>query len=375
MKIQQNIKIFPSGGLIRASLGYRSFKKASLTSSVVSSVALSSLVSAIERPADLDEKPLPAIEAAENEPKQALIRPLEEEEVLKLEEELALGKQEKAFEVPVGDKPKGVIEIDPNEKKQPLQLRPYFGVGGVPIGEALAEHLDLDSGLVVKQIYPGSGADKAGLQVNDILLTFDELALRTNVDLRNAVARHEVGGEAKFTFLRKGEVRQGSVTLEARPQELSQRPKAGNQNLGIHEPLVPGWPNLADGNMPEVAKKHLEEMQRHIDEQFNDLGLGLKLNQLFDGQMPDGGGKLDLQLNASTSVTMSDEAGTITMESQGEQVEVVVTDRAGNILYDGPWSSPQDKAAVEPEIRERIERLGMMEPGKKQLRLWMDPGQ
>ena len=91
--------------------------------------------------------------------------------------------------------------------------------------------------------------------------------------------------------------------------------------------------------------------------------------------MPDGGGKLDLQLNASTSVTMSDEAGTITMETQGEQVEVVVTDRAGNILYDGPWSSPQDKAAVEPEIRERIERLGMMEPGKKQLRLWMDPGQ
>jgi hypothetical protein len=59
---------------------------------------------------------------------------------------------------------------------------------------------------------------------------------------------------------------------------------------------------------------------------------------------------------------------------QNGDTKVTVRDRKGNVSYRGPWNNEEDKAAVEPAIRERIENMGVSRRGNE-LKFWMgQPG-
>ena len=47
------------------------------------------------------------------------------------------------------------------------------------------------------------------------------------------------------------------------------------------------------------------------------------------------------------------------------------SDNNGDVVYEGPWETAQDKAAVDPEVRDRIENMGVQHNGN-QLKFWME---
>ena len=65
-----------------------------------------------------------------------------------------------------------VVEVAPQAAEQEQAAVPYLGVGSMPIDRVLAEHLQLEHGVVIQHVHEGSGAFKAGLQNKDILLSF-----------------------------------------------------------------------------------------------------------------------------------------------------------------------------------------------------------
>ena len=86
----------------------------------------------------------------------------------------------------------------------------YLGVGLQPV--AIPEHLQSksplagESGLMIVSIEPGSGADKAGLQLGDILLAANNNRL-THVESLMSALRLPLKNESlAFTILRAGEV-------------------------------------------------------------------------------------------------------------------------------------------------------------------------
>ena len=86
----------------------------------------------------------------------------------------------------------------------------YLGVGLQPV--SIPEHLQSksplagESGLMIVSIEPGSGADKAGLQMGDILLAVGGASL-THVESLLNTLRYPLKGESlHFTILRAGEV-------------------------------------------------------------------------------------------------------------------------------------------------------------------------
>ena len=129
------------------------------------------------------------------------------------------------------------------------------------------------------------------------------------------------------------------------------------------------WPGAEQ--FPDGARQQIDRLRNMIDEEFNGIGLGLKLNEMLQGDLPDGDGQVDIDMNAESSVTWSDGHGTITMKMKDGQTEVLVRDDKGGVVYDGPWETDQDKAAVKPEVRERIENMGVKKQGN-QLQLWME---
>ncbi|MBD3156931.1 PDZ domain-containing protein [Candidatus Peregrinibacteria bacterium] len=110
-------------------------------------------------------------------------------------------------------------------------VRPYLGVRYVPITPQLQEknNLSVDYGMLVLRgrtmedlaVIPGSPADKAGIEENDIILKIDGEKLETSVTLRKQIASKNVGDTVTLTILHDGEEKEIEVILEESPQHAT----------------------------------------------------------------------------------------------------------------------------------------------------------
>jgi putative serine protease PepD len=110
----------------------------------------------------------------------------------------------------------------------------YLGVGGRPVNPELAEAYNLatDSGFLVQEVRPGSGAAKAGLRDGetevvvagetyvlggDIVVAVDGQKIDSVEDLRDAVAAHKPGDELEIEIYRDATKTSVTVTLGRQP--------------------------------------------------------------------------------------------------------------------------------------------------------------
>ena len=100
--------------------------------------------------------------------------------------------------------------------------RGWLGISMDPVSAELAEELNLDTprGVLVKVVGPKSPAQKAGIQVGDVILTFDEQQVRDLDHLRNIVGVTKAGKSVEVIVIRKGgEEKRLTVKLGRRTQE------------------------------------------------------------------------------------------------------------------------------------------------------------
>ena len=100
--------------------------------------------------------------------------------------------------------------------------RGWLGISMDPVSAELAEELDLDTprGVLVKVVGPESPAQKAGIQVGDIILTFNGQQVQDLHHLRNIVGVTKVGKSVEMIVIRKdGETKRLTVKLGRRTQE------------------------------------------------------------------------------------------------------------------------------------------------------------
>ena len=109
--------------------------------------------------------------------------------------------------------------------------RGWLGVYIQEITRELAESFGLKRprGALVAQILPDSPAEKAGIQVGDILLSFNGEPLSHSADLPPLVGRVGVGKQAELKLLRNGKEMTIKVTIEALPDddEIAARGEGG----------------------------------------------------------------------------------------------------------------------------------------------------
>jgi serine protease Do len=97
---------------------------------------------------------------------------------------------------------------------------PYLGVGTLPLPPEVAERFDLpvDSGALVQTVEPGSGADEAGVRVNDVITALEDAEIASYGDLFGALRDYQPGDTVGLTVVRDGEERTLDVTLGERPE-------------------------------------------------------------------------------------------------------------------------------------------------------------
>jgi S1-C subfamily serine protease len=98
----------------------------------------------------------------------------------------------------------------------------YLGVGLQPV--SIPEHLQSkstlagESGLMIVSIEPGASAEKAGLQLGDILLAADDTSLTHVESLMGSLRGTLIGKPVLFTILRAGEVVTKEIEIGARAE-------------------------------------------------------------------------------------------------------------------------------------------------------------
>lgn len=99
--------------------------------------------------------------------------------------------------------------------------RAYLGIGGAatPIGRQLANELGITntSGIRVLEVVAGGPAQRAGLQVRDLIVTIDGAPIATLSDLQRNLVADRIGRSVELAYVRFGELQRTTVTpAEAR---------------------------------------------------------------------------------------------------------------------------------------------------------------
>jgi S1-C subfamily serine protease len=114
--------------------------------------------------------------------------------------------------------------------------RPWLGVSLMPLNRRAANQLGVSAsaGLIVGNVYPGSGAALAGLrgaimqdsfngvviqQLGDVILAVDGQAVASTEDLQNALKSKKPGQNVDVEILRQNRRASITVKLGTLPQE------------------------------------------------------------------------------------------------------------------------------------------------------------
>ena len=97
--------------------------------------------------------------------------------------------------------------------------RPYIGITGIDLTEALAKNynLPLSDGVYIKSVEDFSSAEKAGLKSGDIILEADGTKITKMDDLNKIKNSHKIGDEMKVKVNRDGQEKEFTIKLGEQP--------------------------------------------------------------------------------------------------------------------------------------------------------------
>jgi serine protease Do len=119
--------------------------------------------------------------------------------------------------------------------KQGKVVRPWLGISVQDLTPEMMEYFKVKEkeGVLVGQVYPGTGAEKAGLASGDIIKSVDDKAIKNVNELVKEIQKKKVGQKVKLNIIRDGK----GMTIEVTTTSMPDKPelpkeKEGEEKLG-----------------------------------------------------------------------------------------------------------------------------------------------
>lgn len=120
------------------------------------------------------------------------------------------------FAIPINEAKAIMEELKTTGKvKRPAQA--WLGVGVDYLHEEDAKQLKISGGAVVVQIMNDSPADRAGIQLMDIITEISGVKINSPEEVVSTVKKSKVGDRINITIIRQGNVSRLSIQLKERP--------------------------------------------------------------------------------------------------------------------------------------------------------------
>ena len=141
------------------------------------------------------------------------------------------------FAIPINDVIAMIEDIMTNGY---VTNKPFIGITPGTMTQQMAQQYrySVSEGVFVYSVEPGSAAEKAGLQMGDVILRIDDKEIKDTSDLTAAKKGYSAGDTATFTVYRGGETVQLELTFDVTPEDTTTDAPAQNntQNGGYYDP-------------------------------------------------------------------------------------------------------------------------------------------
>jgi len=122
--------------------------------------------------------------------------------------------------------------------KEGKVVRPWLGISAQDLTPEMVEHFKVKEkeGVLVGQVYPGTGAEKAGLLSGDIIRSVDDRAVKNVTELVKEVQKKKVGQKAILSLIRDGKGMTIEVTTTSMPEKLEvsrEKEEEEEERLGV----------------------------------------------------------------------------------------------------------------------------------------------
>ncbi len=251
------------------------------------------------------------------------------------------------------------------KRKVEMETVAFLGVETASVSATTASQLGLPrgTGLVVNHLVPDSPAVKV-LAVHDILLKLDEQILIETRQLAVLIRNRKEGEEVTLTYLRGGQKSTATITLGK--QEV---PKVAT----VDQPL-PGSDGLPFSISPEIRAEimaHGPDGLERREEWDRVLSLLQRARPAPDGPhgiVPSsariridhsgGTGMRAMSINTGNgNLVYSDDEGSLELTIKGGVKSLVVNGPKGEAVFSGPVTTAEERAAMPPMVRARLEKL------------------
>jgi Do/DeqQ family serine protease len=108
-------------------------------------------------------------------------------------------------------------------------VRPWLGISVQDLTPEIAEHFKVKEkeGVLVGQVYPDTGAEKAGLVPGDIIKSVDDKPIKNVGELVKEIQKKKVGEKVKLNIIREGKPLTIEVTTASLPEKAELEKKKG----------------------------------------------------------------------------------------------------------------------------------------------------
>lgn len=106
-------------------------------------------------------------------------------------------------------------------------VRPVIGVAMVDLSMVSPQQQeailnlpeDVTGGVVIAEVQPNSSADEAGLESNDVIVSFNGQEVANGIELRQEIYDTEIGDEVEIEFYRDGERQSATLTMRSTEEQ------------------------------------------------------------------------------------------------------------------------------------------------------------
>lgn len=117
------------------------------------------------------------------------------------------------FAIPINSTTDVVSQLIEHKKV----LRPYVGIEGIEVTDEIAKQYKLSKGVYVSKIENFSAAQKAGIQVGDVITEVDGKEVKSVDDINAIKENHKIGDKIKLKIVRDKKDINIELTLEEKP--------------------------------------------------------------------------------------------------------------------------------------------------------------
>jgi serine protease Do len=120
--------------------------------------------------------------------------------------------------------------------KEGKVVRPWLGIRVQDLTADMAEQFQVKDreGVLISQVEPGTGADKAGLTSGDIIKSVDDKAVKNASELIKEIQKRKVGQKVRLRLIRDGKEMTVEVNLTAMPEktEIAMEKEEAEEKMG-----------------------------------------------------------------------------------------------------------------------------------------------